>query len=289
MKVLVAIKNFIPNLFTLINLSFGWIGIVLAFNEQLAWAGIMVFVASVFDFFDGFAARALNAQSALGKELDSLADMVAFGILPGVILYQYLNGLQGIYFTDFFDRPLGPHLISISAVILSACAGYRLAKFNIDTRQSENFIGLPTPAMAMFFASFPILSEWQLGYNMYVALDDYQLQGLAKIYRYEEFEIQVVRLFQNTTFWLIMIVLFSYLMVSPFQIVSMKLKSLKWGDNKWRFSFLIIVAVTILLGFVDLLWTTGIIPPYMFLFLPLIIVELLLVSIVKNMVEGVPD
>ena len=94
------------------------VGIVLAFDGKLHLAGIMVFVAAVFDFFDGFAARLLNAQSDLGKELDSLADMVTFGVLPGVIVYQFVNGLSGIYFTSFLERPLNLHVISLLAFYL---------------------------------------------------------------------------------------------------------------------------------------------------------------------------
>lgn len=280
-----TIKNFIPNLLTLINLIFGMVGIVLAFDGKLHLAGIMVFVAAVFDFFDGFAARLLNAQSDLGKELDSLADMVTFGVLPGVIVYQVVNGLSGIYFTSFLERPLNLHVISLLAFLLTAASAYRLAKFNIDTRQSTNFIGLPTPAMAMFFASIPMLAEWQYSYNLYVKLDEKMLKNFASMYHFNSFDMGVVALFQSKIVWVFLIFLFSYLMVSPLPIISMKFKSLKWKDNKWRFIFLITAALTVLFCFFDLIIYTGFLPWLEWLFLPIIMFELIVVSVIKVLIE----
>ena len=280
-----TIKNFIPNLLTLINLIFGMVGIVLAFDGKLHLAGIMVFVAAVFDFFDGFAARLLNAQSDLGKELDSLADMVAFGVLPGVIVYQFVNGFLGIYFTSFLERPLNLHVISLLAFLLTAASAYRLAKFNIDTRQSTNFIGLPTPAMAMFFASIPLLAEWQYSYNLYVKLDEKMLKNFASMYHFDSFDMGVVALFQSKIVWVFLIFLFSYLMVSPLPIISMKFKSLKWKDNMWRFIFLITAALTVLFCFFDLIIYTGFLPWLEWLFLPIIMFELIVVSVIKVLIE----
>lgn len=280
-----TIKNFIPNLLTLINLIFGMVGIVLAFDGKLHLAGIMVFVAAVFDFFDGFTARLLNAQSDLGKELDSLADMVTFGVLPGVIVYQFVNGLSGIYFTSFLERPLNLHVISLLAFLLTAASAYRLAKFNIDTRQSTNFIGLPTPAMAMFFASIPMLAEWQYSYNLYVKLDEKMLKNFASMYHFNSFDMGVVALFQSKIVWVFLIFLFSYLMVSPLPIISMKFKSLKWKDNKWRFIFLISAALTVLFCFFDLIIYTGFLPWLEWLFLPIIMFELIVVSVIKVLIE----
>tara|TARA_B110000967_G_C18867081_1_gene553267 strand:+ start:850 stop:1647 length:798 start_codon:yes stop_codon:yes gene_type:complete len=261
------------------------VGIVLAFDGKLHLAGIMVFVAAVFDFFDGFAARLLNAQSDLGKELDSLADMVTFGVLPGVIVYQVVNGLSGIYFTSFLERPLNLHVISLLAFLLTAASAYRLAKFNIDTRQSTNFIGLPTPAMAMFFASIPMLAEWQYSYNLYVKLDEKMLKNFASMYHFNSFDMGVVALFQSKIVWVFLIFLFSYLMVSPLPIISMKFKSLKWKDNKWRFIFLITAALTVLFCFFDLIIYTGFLPWLEWLFLPIIMFELIVVSVIKVLIE----
>lgn len=282
------IVKFIPNLLTLINLSFGFVGIVLAFHAELAWAGVMIFVASIFDYFDGFAARLLDAQSEVGKELDSLADMVAFGLLPGIIAYQYLNGIQGIYFTGPLEREIIPHLISMSGFLLTACAALRLAKFNVDTRQSENFIGLPTPAMAIFIASIPILSEWQFRFNMYVAIDEEMLSNLIRINRYDGFDSGMIALFQNVNFWLVTIVALAYLMVSPLPIISLKLKSLKWEANKWRYGFMIMAILTVFICFFEVIFSTGWLPWFQFIFIPLFIVDLILVSVVKRIVDGKP-
>lgn len=284
-RVLKTVINFIPNLLTLINLTFGMIGVVFAFDGKLHLAGIMVFVAAVFDFFDGFAARLLNAQSELGKELDSLADMVAFGVLPGIIVYQFMNGFLGMYYTPFLERPLNLHVFSLMAFLLTAGSAYRLAKFNIDTRQSSNFIGLPTPSMAMFFASIPLIAEWQYSYNIYVALDEPMLKNFASLYHFNNFDMTIVGLFQNPMVWVILILLFTYLMVSPLPIISMKLKSLKWSENKWRFIFLITAAVTILICFIDMIVYTGFMPWLEWLFLPIVMIELIIVSIIRILVE----
>jgi len=265
---------------------FGLVGIVLAFDGKLHLAGIMVFVAAVFDFFDGFAARLLNAQSELGKELDSLADMVAFGVLPGLIVYQFINGFLGLFFIPFLERPINLHIISLMAFLLTAASAYRLAKFNIDTRQSNNFIGLPTPAMAMFFASIPLIAEWQYSYNLYVAFDKSMLTSFATLYHYDSFDMGVVGLFQNSTFWVILILLFSYLMVSPLPIISMKLKSLKWKENKWRYIFLITSLITIIICFLDTIIYSGFLPWLEWLAVPIIMIELIAVSLVKSLFEN---
>jgi CDP-diacylglycerol--serine O-phosphatidyltransferase len=273
--------KFIPNLLTLINLSFGLVGIILAFQTQLAWAGVMVFVAAIFDFADGFAARLLNAQSELGKQLDSLADAVTFGVLPGLIVYQMINGLLGILFTPIFDRTMDQHLMASVGIILAAAAVYRLAKFNIDTRQSHGFLGLPTPAMAIFFAAIPVIAEWQYEYNFYVALTDQQMQAIARMFYYNEFDMGIISLFSSLGFWWISGVILAFLMVSEVPIIALKFKSLKWADNKWRFAFLIVVLITLLLSFVDNIYYTGLLPWIQFLCIPIAIVELVLVSILQ--------
>lgn len=280
-----SIINFIPNLLTLINLTFGLIGVVLAFHAQLAWAGVFVFIAAVFDFADGFAARMLNAQSELGKQLDSLADSVTFGVLPGIIAYQMLNGIQGVYFTPFLERSLTEHAISFTGFLLTACATLRLAKFNIDTRQTIGFIGVPTPAMAMFVASIPIIAEWQYEYNIYVHLDAAALKNLALAYRYDSFDMAVIQLFSSTGFWIGVNVIFAYLMVSPLPILAMKIKTLTWQENKWRYIFLISVALTALVCFAGNLVYISFLPWLQWLFLPLIVVELIAVSVIKLLVD----
>lgn len=131
------IKKHIPNTITLANLTCGCIGIIACTRGDLETASYMIWLAAIFDFFDGFVARLLKVSSPIGKELDSLADMVTFGVLPAFILFSLQENISGGYL---------PY-ISISVALFSAL---RLAKFNIDTNQSHGFIGIPTPATAFF-------------------------------------------------------------------------------------------------------------------------------------------
>jgi CDP-diacylglycerol--serine O-phosphatidyltransferase len=139
-------KKHIPNILTLSNLFAGCIGLVFAFDGNLIYASYAIWIAAIFDFFDGFSARMLNVSSPIGKELDSLADMVTFGVLPSMILYQMIE-----------SHPI-PNL-GYGAFILALFSALRLAKFNVDTRQSTTFIGMPTPAAAFFVSGLPFWME----------------------------------------------------------------------------------------------------------------------------------
>ncbi len=144
----------LPNLLTCANVAAGSIGIIAIFEGELQFASYMVWLAAFFDFFDGFAARMVKVTSELGKQLDSMADMISFGALPGFFMYSLLGNVS--------TNPWIPY-IGLSIVVFSAL---RLAKFNIDTRQSEVFIGVPTPANALFVTSLiyllqlPAFSSW---------------------------------------------------------------------------------------------------------------------------------
>ena len=140
-------KKHIPNILTLANLTAGCVGLVAAFNGEFITASYLIWIAAIFDFFDGFAARLLKVSSPIGKELDSLADMVTFGVLPSVIVFNMLGGAANMV-----------NYLAFSIAIFSAL---RLAKFNIDESQSKSFIGVPTPANAFFVSSLPF---WQLTY-----------------------------------------------------------------------------------------------------------------------------
>ncbi len=131
------LKKHIPNTITLANLTCGCIGIIACTKGDLATASYMIWLAAIFDFFDGFAARLLNVSSPIGKELDSLADMVTFGVLPAFILFSMQENLTTGYL---------PYL----AFSLALFSALRLAKFNVDTNQTNGFIGMPTPAAAFF-------------------------------------------------------------------------------------------------------------------------------------------
>ena len=146
------IKKNIPNLITLGNLTCGLLSILFAFEGNLALAGGLIFYGAILDFFDGFAARLLKVNSEIGKQLDSMADMVTFGVAPGILMYQLIAMTN--------ENPLGiSHELTISliAFLIPIFSAIRLAKFNIDTRQIISFIGLPTPAAAIFIASLPII------------------------------------------------------------------------------------------------------------------------------------
>ncbi len=229
-KFLISAKNQIPNFLTLINLFLGILSIVSSFNglpEQAAW---LILLAAIFDFLDGFAARLLNAYSDLGKELDSLADLISFGLAPAVILYQLM--LTGFYpygsaiMADLSINSLSYYYFKIVVYfpfLLTLFSAYRLAKFNIDTRQKDSFIGLPTPASALLIVSFPMI----------IATSDTSLW--------------VNELLINPTFLLPFTLLLSYLLVAPISLLSLKFKNLSWKDNKWRYLLLVFSLLAILL------------------------------------------
>ena len=146
------IARHIPNFLTCCNLLCGCIGIVQVFSGSLFSASILIGLAAVFDFLDGFAARLLNASSPIGKDLDSLADVVTFGVLPGLIVFKLIS-------SNVFTSPYGIYLPYV-AMLIPVFSALRLAKFNNDPRQSDEFIGLPTPANAIFFGSFPLIIKF---------------------------------------------------------------------------------------------------------------------------------
>jgi CDP-diacylglycerol--serine O-phosphatidyltransferase len=141
-------KKHIPNSITCANLFSGCIGIVFAFKGDLETAAYFVLLSGVFDFFDGMVARLLNVKSEIGKQLDSLADMISFGFLPGVVMFQLLA------ISDYRSTYL-PYL----GFIITVFSALRLAKFNIDERQTEDFIGLNTPMNTLFIVSLPFIAN----------------------------------------------------------------------------------------------------------------------------------
>jgi CDP-diacylglycerol---serine O-phosphatidyltransferase len=154
----------IPNFLTCCNLFCGCLGIVFAFKDPTILAAYFIWVACVFDFFDGFAARMLKVSSPIGKELDSLADMVSFGLLPSVVLYNMLVAAGAPSYVPY---------IAFSVAIFSAL---RLAIFNLDDRQTDSFRGLPTPANALFISALPLLPE-----SFSAVLQEYWVMGLIAV------------------------------------------------------------------------------------------------------------
>jgi CDP-diacylglycerol---serine O-phosphatidyltransferase len=211
------LKYYIPNTITLMNLSSGFISVIMVFEGQLVKASLFIFLAAIFDFLDGTAARVLDARSELGKQLDSLADIVSFGVAPGIIMFQLLSvGCEGS--CNILERM---HITPYFALLIPVCSAIRLGKFNIDTRQEENFTGLPTPANAIFFASVPLV----------VLIGDAVKHLLPLDF--------LVAFFSNTRSLAILTVLFSYLLISDFRMFSMKFKSLELKGNEHKYIFLL--------------------------------------------------
>ena len=276
----------IANILTGFNLLFGVASIIFTFSGRLEYAVIAIILGAICDFFDGFAARLLKQQGELGKQLDSLADMVTFGAAPGVIIFVllilsgaanilvevggfptdiWLEGTMGhsvhywisVYFNDLVGNQtpyLPSHFYGVYlylpfvALLIPFFSMFRLAKFNLDERQSTGFIGLPTPANSLFFASFALLlwdgfalENWKSSLSM-LLIDAYVLVPLT--------------------------VLFSLLLIAEIPLFSLKFQNFKWKDNKVRYIFLVLSFFALLVFWV---WA-----------IPLIIVLYLLLSIVSK-------
>jgi CDP-diacylglycerol--serine O-phosphatidyltransferase len=150
-----TLKRIFPTFITLTNLTCGLFSIIFAFQGSLELASLFIFTGAFLDFFDGLAARLLKVSGELGKQLDSMADIVTFGVAPGFLLFHFMFYISnGIVFRHSMsnDVILLPATLALLIPLFSA---YRLAKFNIDTRQTTSFIGLPVPALAIFIAAIP--------------------------------------------------------------------------------------------------------------------------------------
>ncbi|OKS85486.1 CDP-diacylglycerol--serine O-phosphatidyltransferase [Mucilaginibacter polytrichastri] len=206
------VRKHLPNAITCANLFSGCVGIVFAFQDNLVVASYCIFLSAIFDFFDGLASRVLQSFSGIGKDLDSLADMVSFGVLPSVILYElFLQAPQIEHISNF---------LNFIAFLLPVFSALRLAKFNIDTRQAENFIGLPTPANAILIASFPlILREHNLFFTDYIL---------------------------NPYFLSCFVLIMCALLVAEMPLMSLKFKNRDFNKNIFRYLLLLFSAILIL-------------------------------------------
>lgn len=200
------IKKHIPNTITSCNLLCGCIGIVLCFDGQLETAAYLMGLAMLFDFADGFVARLLKVSSPIGKELDSLADMVTFGVLPSVIMFHLMQATacDTGQCTGVIPRPYFPYF----AFIIAIFSAVRLAKFNVDTRQSDSFIGVPTPANAFFIGALPFL------------IGEYTFIAHPKV-------------LLGITF------VMSYLLVAELPLLALKFKNYSFKDNLYRYLLII--------------------------------------------------
>lgn len=201
-------KKHIPNLITSLNLLSGIVAIYLSFNGNLMGAAGFMALGAFFDFFDGMAARALHVKSEMGKQMDSLADLVSFGLVPGFIVFQLMQSSPNLPEWTLGTLNLAPFL----AFIIPVLSAYRLAKFNIDERQTDSFIGLPTPANALFIGSLPFL--------------------ISGFYSFELVDLH------NYYILLVLAIVLSLLLVAELPLFSLKFKDLSWKNNSIRFIFL---------------------------------------------------
>jgi CDP-diacylglycerol---serine O-phosphatidyltransferase len=220
----------LPNILTLGNLFCGAMAIIFIlyapqyiaeFNgteytitnpAPVYWASALVVLAGLFDFLDGLVARWLQLQSPFGKELDSLADVISFGLVPGMIFFRLLRSAY-MSMPDVFDISY----FNLAPALLIPCfAAYRLAKFNLDTRQSENFIGMPTPAVGLLVASFPLI----ILYNPF----------------------NLAHFLQNIWVLYTIILVLCYLMVAEIPMMSLKFKTLQMSHN-WPRLLLLLIAI----------------------------------------------
>lgn len=259
----------IPNLLTAFNMLCGVFSILLALSGRIDIAPYLLFLAAIFDFFDGFFARLLKQQGELGKQLDSLADMISFGLAPGVIVLVTMvlqanypenpevldgsarfaaaavnNWLMGLSNLFSFDA----RMIPLTALLIPFFSMFRLAKFNIDTRQSESFIGLPTPANTIFFMAFPLLLSHYAG---------------SKGWQHD----LVLAVLQPAVF-IPVIVIMSLMLVAELPLFALKFKQFGWKGNEIRYTFL---ASSLILLVLIRFWA-----------IPIIIILYLLLSVANN-------
>ncbi|HSD14416.1 MAG TPA: CDP-alcohol phosphatidyltransferase family protein [Flavobacterium sp.] len=241
-----SFKKQIPNLITFLNLAAGLFALIHAFNGNYNEAFSLVCLGIFFDFWDGFFARIFNAQSPLGVQLDSLADMVTSGVVPGVVMYKMLTDIQenqSIYTLtgDTYYMAVVPYI----GFIITIASCYRLAKFNIDTRQTDSFIGLPTPANALLIMSIPmILFANQYEWLSNILSNPYFLVGLS--------------------------FLSAYLLNAEIPLFSLKVKYFSWEKNKLQVLFLAVCVVLLVL--------------FQYLAIPMIILFYVLLSVLNNTV-----
>jgi CDP-diacylglycerol--serine O-phosphatidyltransferase len=242
-------KKHIPNIITLLNLFCGSIAVLFAVEGNLFMAAVFVILGIVFDFFDGFAARILDVKSELGLQLDSLADMITSGVVPGIVLFKLFEKSLGDfpYSYDFTSKEWNDNITSIVPLVgllvtLASC--YRLANFNIDSRQTESFIGLPTPANTLFILSLPMI----LLTNDVAWVNDLILKP----------------------WFLIGLTLFScYMLNAEIPLFSLKMKTYGFKENAVKYVFLIVSVIMLIL--------------LQFMAIPLIIVLYVLISLFMNL------
>lgn len=243
-----GIKRHIPNLITLLNLFSGSLAVIFAVKGNLVLAAIFVAAGIFFDFFDGLAARLLDVKSEVGLQLDSLADVVTSGVVPGIVMYQLLTkalpasgGLGSDWNSSVFDIQIKPFaLIGLLIILASA---YRLAKFNVDERQTDSFIGLPTPANALLILSLPLILTYQPGPF-------------------------ISSLLLNEWFLVALTLISCYLLNAELPLFALKFSNWGFRENKMRYFFIATCLILIVI--------------FQFIAIPLILLLYVLLSIISN-------
>ncbi|MFV0366623.1 MAG: CDP-alcohol phosphatidyltransferase family protein [Mangrovibacterium sp.] len=235
----------VPNFITSLNLASGSIAVFLGVQGYIGHAAVFIAFAAIFDFLDGMFARLLHSYSELGKQLDSLCDLVSFGLAPAAIVFSLL---QLSLFGDLkpfsqINAQWYEWLTLASCLLIPIAGAFRLAKFNLDTRQETGFLGLPIPANALFFASLAGIVAWS---DSSIAID----------------------IVLNKFNILVSILLFSSMMVSEIPMFSLKIKNFSWTDNQTRYIFLALCLILVAaLGVIGL---------------PLIIMSYIVLSIINR-------
>ncbi|AMO21198.1 phosphatidylserine synthase [Flavobacterium columnare NBRC 100251 = ATCC 23463] len=240
-----SIKSQIPNLITLLNLLSGCIAIVFVSQLQFEWAFFFVCLGIFLDFFDGFFARLFKVQSPLGLQLDSLADMVTSGVAPGYVMFQMiLKAIGGNQELSLNTLEGSVMLLPFLGFIISLGACFRLANFNIDTRQTDSFIGVPTPANSLFIMSLPL------------------------VIKFTDISI-IVDILHNPYILLLITALSAYVMNAEIPLFSLKIKQFTWSKNALQILFLTLSVVLLLV--------------FKYLGIPLIIIAYILLSVINNL------
>ncbi len=237
-------KKHIPNIITLFNVLSGTIGIVAVLEGHWLAGFILMIAAAIFDFFDGLIARLLGVSSPVGKELDSLADVISFGVLPGMMMFMMMLNNRELDFITINEVRLAPFF----AFLIPMMSAMRLAKFNLDERQTSSFIGLPTPANALFIGA--------------LSLAFHDLCPCSTIHH----------IISSAWFLYPTTVILSVLLVAELPLFALKFKNLKLKDNEFR--FILIIGSLILLG---------VFYQWVYMAIIIIIPSYILLSIIENL------
>ena len=232
-------KKQIPNFLTCMNLFSGCIALVMVFRNHLDYTAYLILIAAFFDLLDGMVARKVGSNSEFGKQIDSLADMVSFGLVPGAVMFKLL---QMSSLSELVPNPMLRTFVQFVPFIITIFSALRLAKFNLDTRQTSSFIGLPTPANTLLIVSLPLILIQRPG----------QFDGLIL----------------NPVFILFVSMFLSYMLISEIPLFALKFKSLDLKANMYQY---ILIALAIVL-----------IAIFSFAAIPMVVILYVLLSIIKN-------